>query len=315
MLVRSMTLGLVGLLLWSASTHAQTQPLRGQEASPGVAEPDQPVQPRAPVLVPRAAEQPGPQQPPKPPFTLSADEQAQVDHVLAQWEKRNRDVKTFDCRFKRWTYDKVFGDANKPKFVDLGVIKYASPDRGLFRIEATERDGTEMQVEPARADYWMCDGKSVFIFAATKKQVIEQKLPPELQGKAISDGPLPFVFGAEADKLKQRYWIRLVPPPGDPAKLVCLLAFPRFQQGAANFHHVEFVITMPDMMPFGLKLVQPGQNESMTYQFYDSVINDSFRLFKADPFRPFVPFGWQKVVEQTPAGQGTQAHRIPNERR
>ena len=43
---------------------------------------------------------------------------------------------------------------------------------------------------------------------------------PQLQGKAIVDGPLPFLFGAEAKKLKERYWLKVdSQPKQDPNQI------------------------------------------------------------------------------------------------
>jgi TIGR03009 family protein len=284
----------------------QTHPLRGPAPSGDAVEPDQPVQPQLPTLVPRAPQQSvapsGPSQPPPPPFTLTPQEEAKVDRVLNQWEERNRNTKTFDCRFKRWMYDVVFGSASQAKFVDIGVIKYAAPDRGMFRVEATEKDGKETPIEDARTEHWISDGKSIFEFSPAKKQLIEHKLPPDLQGKAIADGPLPFLFGTEAQKLKQRYWIRNI-TPSDVQDRIWLEAYPRFQQDKANFHHAHFIITVPGMSPFALRLYQPNEKDYTVYQFYDVVVNDPFRLFKGDPFRAFTPLGWQKLVEEPPAAQ------------
>ncbi len=71
------------------------------------------------------------------------------------------------------------------------------------------------KVDPT--EYWTCNGKSIFQVDAKKKQIIEQPIPAELQGKSITDGPLPFVFGAKADTLRKRYFMRIVTPP-DAAK-------------------------------------------------------------------------------------------------
>jgi TIGR03009 family protein len=303
--------------MFVAPVLAQPNPVRLPATSGDAAEPEPQMRPRVPTLIQRPApETPEqkPVEPPKAPFTLSPDEQAQVDRVLNLWEERNRGIKTFDCRFKRWTYDLVFaaplpGQPLKPKFVDVGMIRYAAPDRGVYRVETTENDGAMAKVDDARAEHWISDGKSIFIFAPNKKQVIEQKLPAELQGKAIADGPLPFVFGAEAKKLKERYWIRLITPP-DVKDQIWLSAYPRFQQDAGNFHHAEFIITTQKMEPYGLKLVQPNEKDFMAYQFFDIVINDPLRLFKGDPFRPFTPLGWQKIVQEPP--QPAEARRDRN---
>jgi hypothetical protein len=52
------------------------------------------------------------------------------------------------------------------------------------------------------------------------------------------------------------------------------------------------------MNPFALRLVQPNGKDYMTYQFYDVVVNNPFRIFKLnDPLNPRTPFGWTFVVE------------------
>jgi TIGR03009 family protein len=285
-------------------------------------EPDQPIQPQLPTIERRdgqpGTQQPGVQRPAQPPrlppgFPLTQQEQAQVDQVLMAWEKRNLGVKTFDSRFKRWVYDTVFGQPGVARFVELGALRYAAPDRGMFRVDTADKDGREVAIDPGRAEHWVCDGKSIIELSHTKKQVIVHKLPPESQGKAITDGPLPFLFGSNAARLKQRYLIRLIaPPPDAPPQSVCLEAYPRFQQDAANFHHAHFIVTWPKMEPFALNLVQPNEKDRIVYQFYEVVINDPLRMFRGDPFNPPTPFGWQKIVEEP---SGVQARRPPNDGR
>jgi TIGR03009 family protein len=217
-------------------------------------------------------------------------------------------VKTFDARFWRWTFDTVFGRPNEPKFVDLGTIKYAAPDKGMFCVDTTEQGGRQVAIEESRAEDWKSDGKSIIEYNHKKKQMIVHKLPPEMQGKAIADGPLPFLFGSTARSLEQRYFIRVVTPREVQGKQIWLEAFPRFQQDAANFHHAQLIIT-DKMEPHALKLIQPNAKDYIVYQFYDIVINDPLRLFKGDPFRASKPFGWQSIVEEPPSAQ---AHRPAN---
>jgi TIGR03009 family protein len=299
----------LGLAMMAGPAGAQTQPLPPVGPASGAMGPEQPVQQQLPRLVLRgpqpAAQEPRPQPPPSPPFTLTPQEEAELDRVLNLWEERNHNIKTFDCRFRRWIYDVVFGPPDQAKFIDLGVIKYAKPDRGLFRIDSTEKDGKEVGIDDARAEHWLSDGKSIFIYSPGKKQLIEQQLPPELQGKAIADGPLPFVFGAEAKKLKERYWIRLLPPDKTQKDQVLLEAFPRHQQDAANFHHAQFIITAEKMEPYALNLVQPNGKDHTAYVFFDVVVNNPLRIFKGDPFRAFTPLGWQKIVQPAPPAAPT----------
>ena len=303
--------------LFCAVSFAQQYPPRPDYRQPG---PDQPVQPQTPRLERRptapptgkyqppnqqypGARQPAPQQPRQPqpqksysPFNLTPQEQAQVDRALNQWEQRNEKIKTFDCRFKRWRYDVVFGPPDKARFIEMGVLKYATPDKGLFRVDTMEQDGKEVKADPKQAEHWMCNGESVFRYDPVQQKVIEYKLPPELHGKAIANSPLPFLFGAQAQTLKQRYWVRIVTPP-DAKNEVWMEAYPRYQEDAANFHHAQFIVTMPDMKPFALRLVEPNGKNYTVYQFYKIVVNDPLQFFRGDPFRPYVPQGWQLVVE------------------
>ena len=261
---------LLGVVLVVASALAQSYPPNGTYPPAGQnAQPSQPVEPQLPILVPRrragaraVAPPPARLQPPAPPFTLTPQEQAMVEQVLNWWEQHNRDVKTFDCRFKRWSYDAVFGKPDEAKFVDLGVIKYAAPDRGMFRIDTTEKDGREMPIEDGRAEHWISDGKAIIEYNHVTKRMTVHKLPPELQGKAIADGPLPFLFGSTAKSLKERYFLRIV-TPRDIQGQVWLEAYPRRQQDAANFHHAQFIINTAKVEPFALKLIQPNTKDYM----------------------------------------------------
>jgi TIGR03009 family protein len=295
---------LLGLAFVTAPGWAQTHPLREVE-------PDQPVRPQVPVLVPRAPQQPAQAPVAQPPFTLTPQEQAQVDRVLALWEQRNRSIKTFDCAFTRWIYNGVFNaprpnEAPRPAYVDTGVLRFAAPDRGMFHVEKTQKNGVMVPIEDARCEHWICDGKSIFELNPTKKQMIEHQLPPEMQGKAIANSPLPFLFGADAQNLKQRYFIRIVTRE-DVKDQVWLEAYPRQRQ---DFDHALFVIAAQGMAPFALQLIQPNRKDYIAYQFQDIVVNDPLRMFRGDPFRPYTPVGWTKVIEPAPSAQ---ASRVPND--
>jgi len=222
---------------------------------------------------------------PAAPFQLTPQQKAYLDQVLQAWEQRNAGVKTFECDFTRWQYDPVFGDANKPKYRDDGHLKYAPPDRGRFDIKGE------------RPEKWICNGKSIFEFNYAKKQLIEYKLPPDMQGRAIADSPLPFLFGAKAGELKRRYFLRIITPAGAKGQ-IWLEAHPKFQQDAANFKRAELILIAQGMTPYGLQIYLPNGKNRTAYQFYNIVTNDPLRFFKGDPFRAVAPPFWKKIVEQ-----------------
>ena len=156
MKLRIASLALLGFSTMIVPAWAQPNPLRLPQPSAGAAGPDRPVRPQMPTLVPRVRQLPPEQsqalpQPPPPPFTLTPPRNPQLDRVLNLWEQRNRDVKTFDCKFKCRIYDSIFHPPEpnqplKPAFIEIGVIKYAAADCGLFRVELEEKDGKEIKV-------------------------------------------------------------------------------------------------------------------------------------------------------------------------
>src|SRR5690606_23705514 len=108
---------------------------------------------------------------------------------------------------------------------------------------------------------------SIFEFNYKQKQLIERELAPEMRGKAITDGPLPFVFGTKAEQLKQRYWMRDVTPTDDVGKKVWLEAWPKFQRDAANFHHAIIMLDQKTFLPSALRIVQPDGKNTQDYAF------------------------------------------------
>ncbi|NQU21531.1 MAG: TIGR03009 domain-containing protein [Candidatus Nealsonbacteria bacterium] len=323
---------ILGLLLATAAT-AQPRPYQG--TTPGArppARPTQPVVPQNPALRPRTLGQAIPgrpatatqlppartqpvQQQPAIPFRLTPQEETYLDRVLNVWEQHSGKVKTFSCDFTRFEYDPVFGSADGPRFVDEGEIKYKTPDKGMFRVLKTLKKGKRLNIEPERADHWICDGKSAFVYDHKTKNLREFKLPPDMQGKAITNGPLPFLFGAEAAKLKQRYYMRVITPP-DVKDQLWLEAYPRWQQDAANFKRVELILTIKDMMPSALQTYAPNGKNRTVYQFSKLKANDNdpLEFLRGDPFRASTPLGWKKVVEQTPAEQTTRLPGVPLKR-
>jgi TIGR03009 family protein len=262
---------------------------------------------------------------PPPPFRLTADEEKSVGRALERWEQWNAGVKTFQCHFKRWAYDVVLGPPNQPKFVDLGTIRYAAPDRALYRIDKAEMDGNEVPIEDYRAQHWICDGKSIWQYVPQQKKVKEAKLPPEVRASRLVDGPLsfyfpasylskviayfqpgplspasPFPFAAKAEELKQQYYIREATPAGQRDQ-IWLEACPRPKQFAAGCcQRMVLIINARDMSPFALKIVDPNGKDYKVYQFFDVVLNDP-SLLAADAFRPNIPAGWQMIPDLAPA--------------
>ena len=235
----------------------------------------------------RIAGPPAPTTPPvaQAPFQLTPGQQLQLDKVLLDWQKQSQAIKSFTCDLTRWEFDPVF---NK-KVLGVGDLKYRAPDHGLYRVKNKE---TNEYIE-----HWVCDGESIYEYNYTKKELIQRVLPPQMRGKAIADGPLPFIFGADAAKLKQRYWMRLLDPPPDHKEKICLEAFPRTQQDAANFRRAELLLSPKDMLPFALQIDLTNGKSYTVHRFDRIVTNDPLRGIKDVFTAPRAYPGWTKIVD------------------
>jgi TIGR03009 family protein len=240
-----------------------------------------------------------------------------LDQVLTLWQQRSQAVERYRCTFQRWEYDPVFGPRDSFKTYSEGVIKFAAPDKGLFKVErimeyaAPAQPGGKpqfVQREGELGEHWICDGKSVYEHDHKNKQLIQRELPPAMHGTAIADGPLPFLFGADAARIKQRYWIRPLPMPKDVEGEYWLEAFPKTRQDAANYLKVHVIIDHQDFLPKGLVIFDRNFDEARnpartTFTFQKREVNWSLALqqlkfWHRAFYEPEIPAGWKKVVER-----------------
>jgi TIGR03009 family protein len=253
-----------------------------------------------------------PQNPGGAPFVLSPVDQQYVDQILQMWEASSSKIKTFDCKFERWNYDPVFGPGKDTTGQDIASIKshgqltYSKPDRGSFKINEIYRYVKQDQNQPGEyvlqehevGEHWVCNGKAIYEYKHDKKQLVVQALPPQLRGTAIVDGPLPFLFGAEAKKLKARYWIRV---KQSNAATIWLEAHPRGQADAANYHHVEVMLERKTMMPNAIQVHMPNGQSRAVYMFQEPTVNGAMnKLFGMMFNSPRTPLGWKRVMLEAP---------------
>ena len=264
------------------------------------------------------------QQQPPPPFTLTREEEARLDQILIAWEKQSGNVKTYKCDFIRLEYGMVFGqnpaDKDKPRTIAYGQLKYSAPDKGMFKVTSTQfynpKTGEHEAGGPESLEHWVCDGKSIFEINHKEKTRTERPLPPEMQGAAISDGPLPFVFGAKAAKLKARYWMREIASP-NAAEEIWLQAVPRFQADAANFKFVEIIMSHKNFMPKAIQMFSPayaperGNDSRTVFDLQKASYNGRLDNVFTDFVAPDVDFRYKKIIlrpqiEQPTAGGAPQ---------
>ena len=304
----------------------ETKPARQADARQGTLEPQQSPQAQRATTQPMPAKQNLLVR--TAPFRLSAVEQKRVDQILEYWESRSEKVQTYSARFTRWEYDPVFGPKNPlhARTKGEGIIRYGSPDKGEFKLETLgdftppQKAGAPPQYPQAKVEFdehWICDGKSIYELNSKQKQLVETKLPEDMQGKQIADGPLPFMFGATKAKLNARYWIREIKPPADRKGQYWLEVFPKRPDDAVNFSRVMVILDEKHFLPMAVQIYSPNydarKNWARTvYQFTDRQVNNPIhrgRKFIDRFISPKPPLGWKKVVANfgQPVGQPPRA--------
>lgn len=254
------------------------------------------------------------------PFNVGAAEVAWIDGVLKKWETDSDTVKTFYAEFERDEYNN-FGPAGLPMKRERGKLGYITPDQGSYEVidsrvwqpaqqqqppaagEQAQPQGSYVKQDGVKGDHWVCDGKHVYMHQFDRKQLIVTPIPPDMQGKAIVNGPLPFLFGAKADDLKQRYWFRVARELCDEKfTRIGIHAKPKFQADLANFTDVYVILrNEPNelLMPMSMRLVNPDRSHA-DYRFNLREARVNARLdqwFSGMFMAPRTPIGWTRVDE------------------
>jgi TIGR03009 family protein len=264
-----------------------------------------------------AQQQPPPQVPPQ--FQLNPVEQAYLDQVLDTWQQESDKIVTFKCPFQRWEYNAAFGPGpNIPLNKDKGELSFQKPDKGSFQITEistwqadpippgeqppAEARGNWVTQPDAIGEHWVCDGTAVYEYRHDQKQLVERPIPAEMQGKSIVDGPLPFLFGAEAAKLKARYWMRVLQQP-NPEE-IWLQSMPKYQADAANYTAVVVILDRQRLLPKAMRVHLPdGSKHDYMFNLAETTVNGHFDRLRSLFQRPMTPLGWKRVVEEMPTEQ------------
>ncbi len=262
---------------------------------------------------------------------LSEKHQEYVQRVLLYWQNHTEKIDHYRSDFERWQFDTVYGPRNTFKTFSTGKIRFANPDKGLFQVDkvltyqpaTAQAKATYKEIPGTHGEHWVCDGKSVFEYDYLNERLTQQVLPAELQGKNIINGPLPFLFGCNAQDITNRFWVRTITPQEVVQSEIWLEAYPKTMHDAANYQKVHIIINREDFLPKGMVIFdrsyEKGKNHSRTvFKFKDREINFATTLEKLNPFyrnfyEPALPSGWKKVVNAAPTTQPSRQATNPGQ--
>ena len=262
---------------------------------------------------------------------LSPEHEQRLDQTLRYWEASTSGIQRYRCRFRCWEYEPAVAFREPdPKTYKEGVIKFAEPDKGLFRVEQVQHSrrsqvqGSKLQwvaQNEGHREHWVCDGKSIYEFDYQTKQLKQRTLPPDMQGQQITEGPLPFMFGAKADRIRQRFWVRPIWPEGVKNEY-WLELIPKTREDAANFRKLKIVIAEEDFLPKGMILYyRNGAQTNFVFEGRETnwnMLAQQLIPWHREFHQPKTPSGWKKVVEPirtestvVPPSGSRQAQRRP----
>lgn len=235
-----------------------------------------------------------------------------IDRVLGFWEQKSSSIKRFQCSFRRWEFDHMFGPKNTFKTFSEGTIKYTEPDKGSFKVEEhkvyeppkAEGEKPQYALRKDHMEHWVSSGTSIFEFDYASKRLIERPLPPDMQGQAISQGPLPFIFRANKQDILSRFWVRNVTPPN--TNEYHLEFFPK---SPMTFKVIQIHLDQEEFLPLRLRLFESFSPARYTqFELHDRKHNgfslDQLKFWERDFAKPKAPLGWEyKRIEIPQAPQ------------
>jgi TIGR03009 family protein len=264
----------------------------------------------------------------QPPFTLSDAEAKQLDAMLLAWQQKSQAIKYLEGDFQKWKFDIAAAPANQHSTWSRGTVKYMSPDRGLFKEDdiqfysGADAEGKAIYKGDQRrfGEWWVCTGTDLIFMNREDKICRIEQLPPGMQGQQLFDSPLPFVFNLDAEKLKQRFWIRAIVPPDQRSDRYWIEAWPKTQKDAQLYKLVQVVLGSSDFLPQALIIYPPNFDAQKApnrdiYEFVNVKVNHinalqaaTAALFQQQFINPKPPAADWKIIREpaaVPDGQRT----------
>lgn len=300
---------LIGLLTLSQVdlASAQNQPRQQPRIRPGQSA--QQPRPTGGRIVDAQAQNQAPAGPPEK-FQLSPAEQKRVDDMLDFWQKKTAGIQTLSARFGRWVYNPVFGPKNFAQRFTIGEIRYAAVDKGMIKEDVVKEFDPQKAAAGDKQPYtekkgvigehWVCTGQSVYEYDHQGKKLNEIKLPTEMQGKAIAEGPLPFMFGAKADTIKKRYWIREIPRTAEDQPYRLEL---KPKLAGENYSLIQIGLDPKKFLPTEMVLYELNKMGKSSYAFRDMQANAPTHKvgnFLNRFIAPKIPSGYELIVHEAP---------------
>ncbi len=268
-------------------------------------------------LQPQAqTQQPRPQvQPESQPQIENIEVSPAVQQLLEIWEEKSSQVNQLYGEFDRFSYDSDFGVEKR----GIGRLWFAAPDKGRIDIvpdpnvpaepdninhEKLRADGQPFVILPDNNQRWICNGERIFSIDDSARLYSEVSIPPQFQGENIIDSPLPFLFGMQAEKAKERYFISIGAMHNPDGRIegaalnVHVIVEPRWEQDAREWTTAEILLNPDTFLPNAVRITGGTHEEVYVFRRAEPALR-GVGLWNGDPFNDRPPQNYQCQERQT----------------
>ena len=224
---------------------------------------------------------------------------AELEKLLKQWEDASATIKTLSGEQTRIVYNRVF----EVQRLARGEFFYEAPDKGRIDLKGipiqegqqssriNPKTQTRYRLESDQESKWLCNGDEILTIDEDSKTVEAYPLPPDLKGKNIIHGPLPFLFGMKAEEAKRRFELSFYDTKKNTANEVWITAKPRQEMDRDNFQEATIQLDRKRFLPLAVRLIDPSGNVETVYIFDAKQLQVNKRellpeIFRRDPFHP-----------------------------
>lgn len=251
----------------------------------------------------------------------------ELNRLLITWEQKSSQITRLRGMFIRYVYDNVYSVEK----VARGMFWYQSPDRGRMDFRAIElpdppidrrkpgANGEPFRIEADENQRWICTGKEIYIIHDDQKLYDYIEIPPQQQGQNISRGPLPFLFGMQAEEARNRYHLnlgeqnwpegRLVTRPDGKQEMdyqVHVIAYPKLEIDAREWRRAEVLLDGTTFLPRAIRLLDPTMNRETVYVFDLPRMKVNDGIWFPNPFNDKPPANYTKHWDSRAQGDEMQ---------
>jgi TIGR03009 family protein len=197
-----------------------------------------------------------------PVLSKGADTDADLDGVLARWERQSASARSIEAWF---TVVRQVPTWDLPPATLKGWAKVVRPDKACLQLERTDAAPDESPGGgPAFVERYVCTGEKVYQYESGTRQLYifpqEGQTRPGFEPTTWQEA-LRFVFGVKAEGLRDHYRVRLVK---ETPRAYLIQVLRRDDAGPSSVSRADIVLNRATLFPDSVRLFAPNGKDSHT---------------------------------------------------